>query len=233
MKTLGIIGGIGPESTIEYYRGIIAAYQQRIGRKSYPSLLLNSIPLEHMLELVGADDLDALAAYLCDEIDKLSRAGADFAVIAANTPHMAFDRIRACSPIPLISIVDETAKVARHLGMRRVGLFGTRFTMEAGFYADVFERYRIEIITPGPAERDFIHGKYLSELLRGVFLDETRHSLIEIAQSMRDEHGIGALILGGTELPLILTSEEEVGIPLLNTTAIHVQSIVERMLEEG
>jgi len=130
----------------------------------------------------------------------------------------------------MISIVEATCRTALDRGSRRLGLFGTRFTMRGRFYPDVFKRSGIEIVSPNDAEQDYIHDKYFSELVNGVFADETRDRLIAIAARMKKDEGIDALILGGTELPLILRDELEVGLPLLDTTAIHVEEAVEWMV---
>src|SRR3990172_11073259 len=138
MKTLGIIGGIGPESTIDYYRLIIASYRQQKGDGSYPAIIINSVDLNKLVDLITANELDAITEYLVGEIDKLAKAGADFAVLASNTPHIVFDEIERRSTIPLISIVEAACQRGQALGMKRGGLLGTRFTMQGSFYPQVF-----------------------------------------------------------------------------------------------
>src|SRR6476661_3411866 len=133
MKTLGVIGGIGPESTIDYYRSIISVYRAQKNDNSYPAFILNSIDLSKAVAFIEADDLRQLADYLALEVARLARAGADFALLAANTPHIVFDEVQKQSPIPLISIVEATRDHARSLGLARLALFGTRFTMNADF----------------------------------------------------------------------------------------------------
>src|SRR5712691_9964561 len=153
MKTAGIIGGIGPESTIEYYRSIVASYQERTRDGTYPSLVVNSIDLKRMLDLIGATKLPEVTEYLLRELDRLARAGADFAALAANTPHVVFDALCARSPVPLISIVEVTCEAARAKGLRRVGLFGTRFTMQAPFYPEGLTRSGITVVPASPGEQ--------------------------------------------------------------------------------
>src|ERR1700704_1897830 len=128
MKMLGIIGGIGPGSTVDYYQTIIELYRARKGDGSYPPILINSIDVQRVLATVGAGELEALTDWLLTELQKLERAGADFAIMASNTPHIVFDDLERQSPLPLISIVAETAAVAKTRGLKRLGLFGTRFT---------------------------------------------------------------------------------------------------------
>ncbi len=232
MKTIGIIGGIGPESTIEYYRLIIASYRERKPDGSYPPILINSICLKKMLDLIGANELAKVTEYLVDEAQKLARAGADFGLLAANTPHIVFDEIRRQSPIPLLSIVEATCEAAQGLGLKRVGLFGTQFTMQGRFYPEVFSRYGINLSVPGLADQDFIHDKYMGELVNGVFLDETRRQLLAIMDRLIERDGIEGLILGGTELPLILRGASHNGIPFLDTTRTHVERAVEQMFSD-
>ena len=230
MKTVGIIGGIGPESTIEYYRFIIAGYRERKRDGSYPPIIINSVDLNKLIGWMNAGELDAAADYLSVEIEKLARAGVDFAVLAANTPHIVFDQIRERSPLPLISIVEATRDKALALGLKRPGLFGTRFTMQGRFYPEVFKRAGLRIILPNESEQTFIHEKYMGELLNNVFLPETRERLLAIANRMKESESIDGLILGGTELPLLMRADKRCAIPLLDTTRIHVERIVDEIL---
>lgn len=229
MKTLGIIGGIGPGSTVDYYQTIIELYRTRKGDGSYPPILINSIDLQRVLATVGAGELAALTDWMLAELQKLERAGADFAIMASNTPHIVFDDLERKSPLPLISIVAETAAVAKGRGLKRVGLFGARFTMQGPVYRDVFGRQHIAVAVPEPPDLEYIHEKYMGELVDGVFLPETRAGLLAIVDRMAAQSGIDGVILGGTELPLILRNPEHNGIPLLNTTRIHCEAAVTRM----
>ncbi|MGH7598512.1 MAG: aspartate/glutamate racemase family protein [bacterium] len=230
MKTLGIIGGIGPESTVEYYRLIIASYREQKQDGSYPTILLNSIDLRKMLDLVEANEFTKLTEYLVGEIHKLARAGADFGVLASNTPHIVFDDIRRQSPIPLISIVEATSEATQALGLKKIGLFGTRSTMQGRFYSEIFSKAGMTLAVPEPDEQAYIHDKYMRELVNGVILPETRERLLTIVERLKERHGIQGLILGGTELPLILRDVTSSGIPFLDTTKIHVERIVAQLL---
>ncbi len=226
MKTIGMVGGIGPESTIDYYRLLVAAYRELHPDGSYPAILINSVDLKTVLDLVGTDQRTRLVEFLGSAVDGLARAGAEVGFLASNTPHLVFDEIARRSPIPLVSIVESARDRASTLGLKRVGLFGTRFTMQASFYADTFAEASIEVVAPQPAEQDYIHQKYMDELVAGILLPETRAGLLRIAQLMKTRDDIEALILGGTELPLILRGENDIGIPLLDTAQIHVQAIM-------
>lgn len=230
MKTLGIIGGIAPESTVEYYRQIIAAYRRQRPDGSYPPLILNSIDLKAMWDMIAADQLAEVTDYLSGEIKKLAQAGADFGLLASNTPHIVFDELQRHSPIPLISIVESAAAEAGRMGLQRVGLFGTRFVTEGRFYSDVFARAGITVVAPEKVDRERIHDKYVNELIPGNFLPETRTKLLDIVKRMQIASKIEGLILGGTELPLILRDSGDTGIPFLDTTRIHVEAAVTKML---
>jgi len=230
MKIVGIIGGIGPESTIEYYRLIVASYREEIQDGSYPRIIVNSIDLKKMISWFEANELAEMTEYLVDEAQRLERAGADFGLLAANTPHIVFDEVRRRSPIPLLSIVEATCEAAKGLGLKRLALFGTRFTMQGRFYPDVFSREGIKLVVPEREEQDYIHDKYMNELVPGRFLPETREGLLEVVDRMKEREGIDGVILGGTELPLILRDEEGRGIPFLDTTRIHVKAVVAELL---
>jgi aspartate racemase len=230
MKTVGLIGGIGPESTIEYYRLIIASYREQKRDGSYPTILINSIDLRKMLDFVEANELTKLTEYLVGEVHKLARAGADFGVLASNTPHIVFDEIQRQSPIPLISIVEATAEKAQALGLKKIGLFGTRSTMQGRFYPEIFSKSGITLVVPELDEQAYIHDKYMRELVNGIILPETRERLLAIVERLKERHGIQGLILGGTELPLILRDVTSSGIPFLDTTKIHAERIVAQLL---
>jgi len=225
-KTVGIIGGIGPESTIEYYRLIISAFRSQENNDNYPQIIINSINMKTMLDLIGENRLSEVTDYLVAEVNKLAKAGADFVLLASNTPHIVFDEIEKKSTLPIISIVEVTCQKSAEMGLKKVGLLGTKFTMMGGFYERVFAKQKIEIIVPNSEDREYIHDKYMNELVRGIILDRTRNDLLNIVAKMKISQGIEALILGGTEFPLILTSSNDPNLPFLDTAKIHVESIL-------
>ena len=230
MKTLGIIGGLGPESTIDYYGRIITLYRQRTGDESYPQFIVNSINLKKGLDFMDANNLTGMADFLVEEIGKLARAGATFGLISANTPHVVFDEVASESPIPLISIVEATCADAKMRKLKRLALFGTRYTMQATFYPKVSSREGIQLFVPDPGDQVYIHDKYLNELIPGNFLPETHAGLVAIVDRMQEKHDIDGVILAGTELPLILRDTEHNGVPFLDTTQIHCEAAVTEML---
>jgi aspartate racemase len=233
VKTAGIIGGIGPESTIEYYRLIIRQYRQKVNDGSYPSIIINSIDMTRMLDFIGAGKLADVVGFLLEEIGRLAAAGADFGLLASNTPHVVFDILSGQSPIPLVSIVEAACGAAKDSGLKRLGLFGTRFTMGGRFYPDVFEKAGITLVTPNSEEQTYIHDKYMNELVNGIILEETRAGLLSVADRLKREEHIDGLLLGGTELPLILRDSGDLGIPFLDTTQIHVEAAVAKLTGEN
>jgi aspartate racemase len=232
MRTLGIVGGIAPASTIEYYRLLVAAYQTQRPDGSQPAVIINSIDMQTMLRLIAADALDEVTAYLASGVETLARAGAEIGLLASNTPHVVFDRIARVSPIPLISIVEAAFREAESMRLTRVGLLGTRFTMQSSMYPSVFTPRGITVVVPDAAGQDYVHGKYMGELVRGVYLPETKAGVLRVIDALRAAHGIDGVILGGTELPLLLRDVPEVGVPLLDTGRIHVDAALAAMLGE-
>ena len=229
MKTLGMIGGVGPESTIDYYKNIIAMYRERKPDGHYPQFVINSIDLQKGINFLEANDLAGMTSFLLNEINKLPPAGAQFGIIAANTPHIVFDEVKAKSPIPFISIVEASCDYAKKRGLKRLALFGTRYAMQADFYHKVFRRAGIELIVPEAKDQDYIHEKYFAELVPGIFLPETRAGLLAIIDTMKSKNDIDGVTLAGTELALILRGDSHNGIALLDTGKIHCQAAVDKM----
>jgi aspartate racemase len=229
MKTLGLIGGIGPESTIDYYRLLIARYRERTGGTN-PSIIINSVDVNLLLAWMTANQLDKATDYLSAALNQLDDAGVDFAALASNTPHIVFDELQQRSKLPLVSIVEAARQKVQSLGLTTVGLLGTRFTMQASFYQNAFKSAGINLVTPIEDEQVYIHDKYINELLKDRFLPETRSRILAIVDAMKIRHRIEAAILGGTELPLLLRDDEHNGVLLLNTTRIHVDVLVNHLL---
>jgi aspartate racemase len=230
MKTLGIVGGIGPESTIEYYRFILEGCRQRVTDGRAPHIIIDSIDVNRAIAMLDANDLAGVADYLGEAVERLGRAGADVALMAANTAHIVFDEVQRRAPIPLLSIVQAACDHAKHLGLKRLALLGTGFTMRARFYPDLFARAGLELVTPSEAEKLRIHDRYINELLRNQFLPETRDAILAVIGRMRRDDRIEGVILAGTELPLLLRGADPAGLPFLDTTMIHVERAVMELL---
>jgi len=230
MATVGLVGGLGPESTVDYYRRILETWA-REDPSSAPSIVIDSLDVQRGLQLVEHDRA-GLTEYLLGSLLRLAAAGVDFAAMTANTPHLVFDELSARCPVPLLSIVEVCAREANRLGLRRLGLLGTRFTMEAPFYPAVCNRFGIAVVAPDETERAWIHERYVGEFLRGKFRDETRQGFLSLVGGLRDREGIDGIVLGGTELPLLLPTPVIAGVPALDTTALHVSAIVDRLRNE-
>ena len=231
MTTVGIVGGLGPESTIDYYRRILEAWA-RHDPSSAPSIVIDSLDVRRALRLVE-HDRPALVDYLLASLRRLAGAGASFGAMTANTPHIVFDELAALSPVPLLSIVEVCASEARRRGLRRLALLGTRFTMEAPFYPEVFARHGVAVVVPDEADRTWVHERYVGELLKGDFRDGTREQFVTLVGRLKEGAGVDGVVLGGTELPLLLPSPAIAGLPALDTTALHVTAIVERLRASG
>lgn len=227
-----MIGGTGPESTVEYYRRLIAAYHARVSESGAPPIIINSVDNKNLVKWFTAHDLGPVINFLAAEIERLAHAGADFGLIAAVTPHLAFKELQQRARIPLLSIVEATADAAAAARLWRLALFGTRFTMQASLFPEAFARRGMAIVVPNEKEREFIHEKYMGELFVGAILDKTRAALVDIVEAMKQRDNVDGLILGGTELSLILREPIAAGLPVLDTTQIHVETALEWMLRE-
>jgi aspartate racemase len=227
MATVGLVGGLGPESTIDYYRRILESWA-REEPATAPSIVIDSLDVRRALRLVEQDRA-GLIHYLLGSLRRLAGGGVDFAAMTANTPHIVFDELAARSPVPLLSIAEVSAREARRRGLGRLALLGTRFTMEAPFYPTVCGRHGIAVVPPSDADRAWIHQRYVGELLNGEFRDDTRQQFVALVHRLREEQRIDGVILGGTELPLLLPGPLIASLPALDTTDLHVGAIVERL----
>lgn len=222
---LGIVGGLGPESTLDYYRLLVEGYRARRSGQD-PELVLFSASLSRMLSLQNAGRRAELVAYLLRALEALHRAGADLGLIASNTPHEYFDDLQRAAPLPLLSIVEASCRAAAARGLRRLGLLGTGFTMRAEFYQRVFGRQGLAVLVPSPEEQDYVHEKIFAELEFGKVVPGTRLRFLDIVRRLIAEQQVDGLILGCTELPLMFPGDE-LGIPFLNTSRIHVEAALE------
>jgi aspartate racemase len=183
-----------------------------------------------MLHIIQEQNWEGLIGMLSNAVNSLARAGADFAFIASNTPHIVFGQIRRASPIPLLSIVEAARLEAERQGLRKAGLLGTVFTMRSSFYQEEFRKSGIELVVPNGEEQKYIQEKLFQEIERGVLLEETKAGLLKIVQRLKRDAAIDGVILACTELPLILT-QDQYGLPFLNTTEIHVRRIMEKYMQ--
>ena len=229
MKKLGLIGGMGPESTIPYYHNIVYGVQQRTGQKLFPCLTIESVDVFEVLRFCREERYDELTAYLMKAIHNLEKSGADFAALSANTPHIVFDRLREQSSIPLISIVEAACQEARKRNFKRIGLLGTVFTMQGAFFKEPFVKQGIEVVIPSLSERQLVDLRISSELELGIKKEKTLEEFQAIIRRMKAEEKIEAVVLGCTELPLLLNDEVS-PLPCLDTMEIHIQAIIDAIL---
>ena len=225
MKRIGLIGGLGPEATIEYYNGLINAFKDGSGDLNYPEIIIYSVNMSEFMALMTAKKYDELTAVLLEKIDSLKRAGAEFAAMTANTPHLVFDRVKERSPLPLISIVEATREEASRKRHKACRIVGHSIYYECFFLSGCVQKHGIEVVTPDQEDKDLINIKLFSEIELGIFKDETRELLIGIIHKMVEQQNIDSIILGCTEFPLILTEQSYAGVPVLNTTSIHIRKI--------
>ncbi|MEZ5107021.1 MAG: amino acid racemase [Draconibacterium sp.] len=231
MKKIGLIGGLGPEATVDYYQRIINYFKAGNINLSYPEIIIYSVTMSEFIGLVEINEYEKATDFLLEKIDMVRKAGADFVAITANTPHLFFDKLSEKAKLPLISIVEATCSEAISKNLKKPGLFGTGFTMNASFYQDVFGKRGIEVVVPENNDRELINHKLFTEIELGIFKDETKEMLVQLIQKMVDEQQIDSIILGCTEFPLILTEDNYCGIPVLNTTQIHIEEICKNCLE--
>ena len=230
MKKLGLVGGMGVESTIPYYHDIVYGVQNRVGEKFFPNITIESVNAFDILGLCSEQKYDELTNYLMQAIKNLTASGADFIALSANTPHIIFDRLQNISTVPLVSIVEATRNEAIRLNKHKLGLLGTIFTMTEDFFKKPFYNSNIEIITPTAEEMEYINLKISSELEFGVIKEETLQGFQKIIKRMQQEDSIEAVILGCTELPLLLNDEVS-PIPCLDTMKIHIQLLIDLIVE--
>lgn len=229
MKTIGLLGGMSWESTLEYYRLINEEVKNRLGGSHSAKILLYSFDFEEIERLQHENDWKRLLELMIDAARNLEKAGADFLVIATNTMHKLADDIVLKIDIPILHIVDVVAGEILRMKLRKVGLLGTRFTMEDGFYKErLRDKFGIEVVIPSKAEREIIHTIIYTELVRGIIKDTSREKFREIVKNL-ELKGAKGVVLGCTEIPL-LVEQKDVDIPVFDTTRIHAIAAVDTAL---
>lgn len=232
MKKIGIVGGLGPESTIDYYRGIIDAFKPTYAKLGYPEIAIESVDLHVFTEDAQTGDWDRIAATLIERFEILHRGGAQFGAIASNTPHKVFNQVQAGTDLPLLSIVQAARDYTLKLGLKRVCLLGTGFTMKSDFYQRAFLEAGIDVIVPDPQEIEYIQDKIFSEVEFGIIKEETKSRFLSIIDRIESQHHVAGLILGCTELPMLLKAQD-ISLQYIDTTAVHISAIVEYCRQEA
>ena len=231
MKTIGILGGMSWESTLIYYRLINQDVRARLGGLRSAPIVLNSLDFAEVEPLQVSGDWPALTQVLIDAARRVEQAGAEGLVIASNTMHKAADDIAEAIDIPLIHVVDVTAAALEPEGVERVGLLGTRFTMEDGFWRDRLKsRFGIETIVPEPDQMTTINRVIFEELCHGVVRDDSRRRYLQVIASL-SQRGAHAVILGCTEIGM-LVGPDDIPVPLYDTTELHAAAAVDFAIGE-
>lgn len=228
MKKLGLIGGTGPESTLLYYRKFVYEAHKRQGATFLPNLTIESINVFDVLDMCGRKDYTSLVHYLSKAVKNLVAAGAEVVALTGNTPHIVFNELQASSPVPLVSIIDATCRATKNQGLKKVGLLGTRFTMEEDFFKRPFMQAGIEIAIPHADEISYIADKICDELEVGIIAPQTRDNFIAVINRMYQNDGIEAIILGCTELPLLFAGTE-LPVRVLDTVDIHIDALFDAL----
>lgn len=226
MKLLGLIGGMSWESTIEYYRIINEFVKERLGGWNCAEVLMYSVNFEGIYDLQQQNKWTEVAKILINISKKLEIAGCAAVVICSNTAHKIANEIAAEISIPLIHVVDETAKVILNSKLNSIGLLGTKFTMEGDFYINILEKkYGLRVIVPETKQREYINNAIFNEFAQGIFLNSTKTEFLDIIKIL-EKKGAEGIILGCTEIPLLI-KQNDVEIPLFNTLTIHLRAAVE------
>jgi len=227
-KKIGILGGMSPESTAEYYQFITRRYTERFGDYGYPEIIIYSVSFQPYVDWPGAERWDLVAQGLGEAAQRLEAAGADFIIIATNTMHLVFDEVQASVKTPMLSLLDVVGDAILEKGLKTVGLLGTKFTMEKPLYHNALAKKGITVLVPNANDREYVNQVIYDELVAGNIRDESRAGYVEIINKLAQQ-GAEGVILGCTEIPL-LVSESDAGLPLFDTTLIHAEAALDYAL---
>jgi len=228
MKKLGILGGMGPESTLLYYKEIASAFKEKDKNGRFPALTIETVNMYEMLGYCKAGKYGELADYLLQGIRNLEKAGADFVVIASNTPHVVFEALEREANVPLLSIVQPTYEAVRAQGFKKIAWLGIRFSMEQPYFRKIFIENGIDVAVPNKEERIYMDKIIAEELEFGIVRESSKTEINKIIQRLISEEGVEAVILGCTELPLMYANEE-LPVPAFNTMQYHIAGIIDYM----
>lgn len=224
MKKIGLVGGIGPASTVQYYLGLVDKCKKEQG--IYPEIVIDSVNMSKHDAALDDGDYDRLCNYLVESISNLQAAGAELAAITANTEHIVWERVCNRFPIPTISILDATVDAIKHRGYQKVLIFGTAHTMRSGIYDKSLEKSGIRAVLPSENDIIVIGNLIYPNLENGIVIPADQEKLIELANAYIEKEKVDAMVLGCTELSLAI-KPDDIGVPLLDTTQIHIQALYE------
>lgn len=229
MKTIGILGGLSPESTVYYYQYLTRKYIEHFSDYGYPKIIIYSVNFQKYIDWGKSDNWDLIADDMVSVINSLHSAGAEFAIIATNTMHYVYDLVAAKTKIPILSLVEAVSSEAMKLGITKVGLLGTKFTMQHDFYPKVLNKVGIETLVPKENEQKIVDDIIFYELTKGIFKEDSVKKYLDVIDSLVS-HGVDGVILGCTEIPLLI-SQEDVEIPVLDSSRIHAEAAFNYALE--
>lgn len=225
MKKIGLVGGLGPASTVAYYLGLVEKCQAQYGTDVYPEIVIDSVNMSRHTEVLQKNDYDTLCELLLKSLNNLKNAGAQFAAITANMEHIVWDMVQERFPLPVISILDAVVEEIKKCGYQRVLVFGTDFTMKSGMYEKALHRNGITAILPDADDIDTIGRLIYPNLENGIVIPEDRQAMIALAEKYIAEQKADAMLLGCTEISLAI-KPGDVSVPTLDTTKIHIEAIV-------
>lgn len=231
MKKLGLIGGMGPETTLQYYKEIEYGVMERMGAPFFPNMTIESLSCFQMIPLGDAQDYDGMTQYLMGAVKNLENAGCDFIAMACNTGHMVFDRVQARCSVPMVSIVEACLDEVKRQKYKSVLLLGTGGTMKDDYFKKPFLKSGIDVLVPPQNEQEYIGWHIEHELEHGVVKDNVKEEFFRIAGDMVYKNGLDAVILGCTELPMVF-HDAPFKAPILDTTVIHINKIIDTIMED-
>ena len=226
MKKIGLVGGIGPASTVSYYLGLIEKFRKELGETVYPEIVIDSVNMQTATEYISNGDLKRSAELMLKSISHLKAAGAEVGAITANTEHIAWNEMKDRFKIPVISIVDSAVAEILKRGFKRVLVLGTVFTMKSGLYEDALLSKGITPILPSEEDKEVIGGLIFPNLENGVIIPRDRKKMLAVSEKYIADCKADSVLLGCTELPLII-GDGDLSVPVLDTTAIHINAIFE------
>lgn len=227
MKKIGLVGGIGPASTVEYYLGIIKKCRIEQRGNVYPEIVIDSVNMLQHDKVLAENDYDKLAHYLLRSLSNLKAAGAELAAITANTEHIVWNMVHSKFPLPVISIVEATIREIKRKGFKNVLVFGTMFTLKSRLYENALNNQGITAIIPSENDISTIDSLIYPNMENGIIIPADKQKLVKMAEKYISEKNADSILLGCTELPLAITYCD-VSVPILNTTEIHINEIYRR-----
>lgn len=229
MKKVGIVGGIGPASTIDYYREIVESYREINGDDNYPEIVIDSINMRELIIGIETNNFNSVANQILRSISNLEKAGAKFAAIASNSPHIVWDLIKDKTSIPLLSIIDATCDHIVRQNYKKVLIFATKFTMKNGLYSKALTEKNIGWILPNEEDIETLGDIIYPNLENGIVVEEDKQKMVNIAGRHIEKYGADSILLGCTEIPLMI-KPNDVSVPVINTAQIHIEKICDVLM---